>query len=91
MAVGEVSPGGSESGPAGRSSARSVRQQKILCLVDLGGQVIGAAPVRVELLHELAVCRHDGVAVGAFFQTQNIEGLLPRHAARGRLGARAAP
>src|SRR5947209_6781304 len=53
-------------------------QQHVAGAVDLGGEVIGAAVIGVELLHQAAVRRPDRLGIGAGHEAEDLVCLLDR-------------
>src|SRR5437764_5538941 len=65
-------------------------EQHVASAVDLGGEIIGAAVIGVELLHQAAVRRPDRLGIGARGEAEDIVCRLlleNKTAARRRRGA----
>src|SRR5215469_12421225 len=66
-------------------------QQYVTGAVDFGGEIAGAAVVRMEFDHQPAVRLLDGFGVGAGREAEDGIGLLDRHVAAARPSAAGAP
>src|SRR3546814_10042415 len=62
-------------------SCSSATQQQVLRLIQLGGQVVGAAVVGVQLLHKTAVCGANRLGARVLLQPQDLQRLGARHGA----------
>ena len=62
--------------------------ERIFGLIDFGREVIGATPVGVEFLHQVAVCCANVVYAGTALETEDRKRLLASHHAASRLRVR---
>src|SRR5438445_13205149 len=75
-----------------RRAAASAMQRHVAGAVGLGGEVVGAAVIGVQLLHQPAMRRPDRLGVGAGSEPEDRIGFLDRDVGTAGRGARfAAP